>query len=125
MANISYGRSVKPELKDNARTRRHMRRMVEAIECRKIEEILASELGWEPPARGTELSRAENHCRRVASDRVSKAVETETEYHKQIMKGASSYSEYRSKPQHQRIGNEAGRTIHVKQRRIHTPISLI
>jgi len=92
MANISYGRSVKPVVKDNARTRRHMRRMVEAIECRKIEEILASELGWEPPARGTELSRAENHCRRVGSDRVSKAVETQTEYHKQILAGAAKYT---------------------------------
>ncbi|WP_455906872.1 transcriptional antitermination N peptide [Pantoea dispersa] len=92
MANISYGRSVKPVMKDNARTRRHRRRMVEAIECRRIEVILAAELGWEPPARNAELSRAENHCRRVFTDRISKAVETETEYHKQILAGASRYN---------------------------------
>lgn len=91
MPNITYGRSVKPVVKDNARTRRHMRRMVEAIECRKIEEILAAELGWEPSARITKLSRAENHCRRVVNDRVSKAMKTETEYYKQILTGASRY----------------------------------
>lgn len=125
MANISYGRSVKPVVKDNARTRRHMRRMVEAIECRKIEEILASKLGWEPPAQLPDFNPADLSYKRTVSDRVSKAVKTETEYHKQIIKGASSYREYGSKPRHQRIGNEAGRTIHVKQRRIHKPISLI
>ncbi|MDH1088709.1 hypothetical protein N5C79_19610 [Pantoea brenneri] len=92
MAKISYGRSVKPVVKDNARSRRHMRRMVEAIACRKIEEILASELGWEPPARATELSRAENHCRRAVTDRVSRAVEIDMDYHKQILAGAARYA---------------------------------
>lgn len=92
MANISYGRSVKPVVKDNARTRRHMRRMVEAIECRKIEEILAVHFGHEPPVRPVELNRAEVCCKLSTADRVSKAVETETEYYKQIMAGASKYN---------------------------------
>ncbi|WP_340278687.1 hypothetical protein [Pantoea agglomerans] len=95
MAKISYGRSVKPVVKDNARSRRHMRRIVEAIECRKIEGILAAELGWVPPARTSELSRAENHCRRVVSDRVSKAMKTETEYHKQILTESEKFSEHK------------------------------
>lgn len=117
MANISYGRSVKPVVKDNARTRRHMRRMAEAIECRKIEEVLAAQLGWEPPARATELSRAENHCRRVGSDRVSKAVETQTEYHKQILAGAAKYSDYRMSSLFTKVCNEAGRQIHAVQKK--------
>lgn len=116
MANISYSRSVKPVVKDNARTRRHMRRMVKAIECRKIEEILASELGWEPPERTTELSRAENHCRRVASERVSKAVDTETEYYRQILAGATRYVGRRISTKHRKVNNEAGRQIHAVQK---------
>lgn len=117
MAKISYGRSVKPVAKNNARARRHMRRMLEAIACRKIEEILASELGWEPPARATELCRAENHCRRAVTDRVSKAVETETEYHKQIMAGAAKYPDYRMNSQFTKVCNEAGRQIHAVQKK--------
>ena len=116
MANISYGRSVKPVVKDNARTRRHMRRMVEAIECRKIEKILAAELGWVPPARTSELSRAENHFRRVASERVSKAVDTETQYYRQILAGAAMYMEYRISTKHRKVNNEAGRQIHAVQK---------
>lgn len=125
MAKISYGRSVKPVVKNNARTRRHMRRMLEAIECRKIEEILAAQFGHELPVRSAELNRAEICCKRVTCNRVSKATETETEYHRQIMAGASSYREYHSKPHYQRIGNEAGRKIHVKQRRLKKPIPLM
>ena len=125
MAIISYGRSVKPVVKDNARTRRHMRRMVEAIECRKIEEILAAELGWEPPARTSELSRAENHCRRVVSDRVSMAVETETEYHKQIRAAAAKYVEHRMKSKYLKVCNEAGRQIRAVQRPCKKSIPLI
>ncbi|SNY71016.1 hypothetical protein [Pantoea sp. GL120224-02] len=116
MANISYGRSVKPVVKDNARTRRHMRRMVEAIVCCKIAEILAAELGWETPARTTELSRADKHCRRRVSDRISKAVETDTEYHKQILAGAAKYVEYRINSKYQKVCNEAGRQIHAEQK---------
>jgi len=125
MANISYGRSVKPVVKDNARTRRHMRRMVEAIECRKIEEILAAELGWGPPARTTELSRAENHCRRAVNDRVSKAVETETEYHKQILAGAANYVEHRMNSKYLKVANEAGRQIRAVQKPHRRSIPLI
>lgn len=39
MANISYGRSVSHFLKDNSRTRRHIRRVLEAFECRENEEF--------------------------------------------------------------------------------------
>lgn len=116
MANISYGRSVRPFIKDNSRTRRHMRRMVEAIKCRKIEEILDSELGEKSPAQATELCRAENLCRRVVSDRVSKAVETETEYRKQILAGADKYVEHRINSKYHKICNEAGRQIHAEQK---------
>lgn len=91
MAKISYGRSVKPVVKNNARTCRHMRRMLEAIECRKIEEILAAQFGHELPVRSAELNRAEICCKRVTCNRVSKATETETEYHRQIIAGAASY----------------------------------
>jgi len=125
MANISYGRSVKPVVKDNARTRRHMRRMAGAIECRKIEEILASELGWEPPVRATELSRTENHCRRAVTDRISKAVETETEYYKQILAGAAKYVQHRISSKYQKVCNEAGRQIRAVQKRHGKSIPLI
>jgi len=125
MANVSYGRSVKPVVKDNARTRRHMRRMVEAIECRKIEEILASKLGWELLARTTELSRAENHCRRIVNDRVSKAVETETEYHKQILVGAARYVAHRISSKKQKVSNKAGRQIRAVQKPRRRSIPLI
>jgi len=125
MANISYGRSVKPVVKDNARTRRHMRRMVEAIECRKIEAILASEQGWEPPERTTKLSRAENHSRRAVSDRVSKAVETETEYHKQILAGAANYVQHRISSKYQKVCNEAGRQIRAVQKPRRRSIPLV
>lgn len=125
MAIISYGKSVKPVVKDNARTRRHMRRMVEAIECRKIEEILAAELGWGPPARTTELSRAENHCRRVVSDRVSMAVETDTEYRKQIRAAAAKYVEHRVKSKYLKVCNEAGRQIRAVQKPRRRSIPLV
>jgi len=125
MAIISYGKSVKPVVKDNARTRRHMRRMVEAIECRKIEEILAAELGWGPTARTTELSRAENHFRRVLSDRVSMAVETKTEYHKQILASAANYVQHRISRKYQKVCNEAGRQIRAVQKPRRRSIPLV
>ncbi|OQP34054.1 hypothetical protein B2J69_09720 [Pantoea latae] len=102
-----------------------MRRMVEAIECRKIEEILAAELGWGPTARTTELSRAENHCRRVVSDRVSMAVETETEYRKQIRAAAAKYVEHRMKSKYLKVCNEAGRQIRAVQKPRRRSIPLV
>lgn len=125
MAKISYGRSVKPVVKDNARTRRHMRRMCEAIECRKIEEILAVQFGLEPPVRPAELNRAEICCKRSAVERISKAVETETEYHKQIMAGAAKYTERRISNQYLKVCNEAGRQIRAVQKRHGKSIPLI
>lgn len=117
MAKISYGRSVKPVVKNNARTRRHMRRMLEAIECRKIEEILAAQFGHELPVRSAELNRAEICCKRVTCNRVSKTTETETEYHKQIMAGAAKYPDYRMNSQFTKVCNEAGRQIHAVQKK--------
>ncbi|WP_205952189.1 hypothetical protein [Pantoea stewartii] len=57
MANISYGRSIKSLLKDNSRTRRHLRRMLEAFECRKNQEIPAV-----PPVRELPMHKIiQNH----------------------------------------------------------------
>lgn len=41
-------------------------------------------------------SRVVLQCKRPATDRVVKAVDTETEYHKQILAGAAAYAEQRS-----------------------------
>lgn len=92
MAKVSYGSSVKPAVKNNARARRHMRRMLEAIERRKIEEILSDQLRWELPAGSIESNQAEHSYKRTVSGRVSKAVETDTVYHKQILAGAARYA---------------------------------
>lgn len=92
MANIVYGKSLNPVGKDNAKSRRNARRAEEAIKAREIEAILASAFSQEAPQRRVELSRAEIACKRPAADRVVKAVETETEYHKQILEGAAKYT---------------------------------
>ena len=125
MANISYGRSVKPVVKNNARTRRHMRRMVEAIECRKIEETLAAQLGWEPPARLPDFNRAELGCKPKVSDRVNKAAERETEYHNQIQAAAAKYVEHRMKSKYLKVANEAGRQIRAVQKPYRKSIPLV
>lgn len=91
MANIVYGKSLNPVGKDNAKSRRNARRAEEAIKAREIEAILASAFSQEAPQRRVELSRAEIACKRPAADRVVKAVETETEYHKQILAGAEKH----------------------------------
>jgi len=58
MANICYGKSVKTIDKVNARTRRHIRRMVKAIECRKIEEVQAAKPGDDQAAKSIKLKQA-------------------------------------------------------------------
>lgn len=58
-------------------------------------------------------------------DRVVKAVETETEYHKQIMAGASMYVEHRISTKYQKVSNEAGRQIHAVQKMRGKSIPLI
>ncbi|MGE1561339.1 hypothetical protein [Pantoea septica] len=45
-----------------------------------------------------------------------KAVETQTEYHKQILAGASIYVERRISTKYQRVSNEAGRHIQAVQK---------
>ena len=53
---------------------------------------------------------------RKPTDRVVKAVDTETEYHKQILAGASMYVEHRISTKYQKVSNEAGRQIHAVQK---------
>lgn len=53
---------------------------------------------------------------RKPADRVSKAVDTETEYHKQILAGAAMYVERRISTKYQKVSNEAGRQIHAVQK---------
>lgn len=55
-------------------------------------------------------------CQRKPTERVVKAVDTATEYHKQILAGAAAYIEYRANPKHQKVANEAGRQIHAVQK---------
>ncbi|QGY29793.1 antitermination protein N [Pantoea cypripedii] len=62
---------------------------------------------------------------RKPTDRVVKAVDTDTEYHKQILAGAAAYVEYRSNPKHQKVTNEAGRQIHAVQRQRGKSIPLV
>lgn len=56
-------------------------------------------------------------CKRPAADRVVKAVETETEYHQQIMAGAARYTERRISNQYLKVCNEAERQIRAVQKR--------
>jgi|GEM_PF-569021 len=125
MANIVYGKSLNPVGKDNAKSRRNARRAEEAIKAREIEAILASAFSQEAPQRRVELSRAEIACKRPAADRVVKAVDTETEYHKQILAGASMYVEHRISTKYQKVSNEAGRQIHAVQKMRGKSIPLI
>lgn len=66
--------------------------------------------------------KAKPSCRPVLTlnrrptDRVVKAVDTETEYHKQILAGAAAYVEHRMSTKYQRVTNEAGRQIHAVQK---------
>lgn len=75
--------------------------------------------------------KAQPSCRPILTlnrkpiDRVVKAVETETEYHKQILASSSSYVEYRRNAKYHNIGNEAGRQIHAVQKRRGKSIPLI
>lgn len=61
-------------------------------------------------------SRVVLQCKRLAADRVVKAVETETENHKQILAGAAMYVEHRISTKYQKVSNEAGRQIHAVQK---------
>lgn len=66
--------------------------------------------------------KAKPSCRPVLTlnrrptDRVVKAVDTETEYHKQILAGAAMYVEHRISTKYQKVNNEAGRQIHAVQK---------
>ena len=70
-------------------------------------------------------SRVVLQCKRPAADRVVKAVETETEYHKQILAGAAAYVEHRISTKYQKVSNEAGRQIHAVQKMRGKSIPLI
>lgn len=62
---------------------------------------------------------------RKPADRVVKAVDTETEYHKQILAGAAAYVEHRISSKYQKVSNEAGRQIHAVQKMRGKSIPLI
>lgn len=62
---------------------------------------------------------------RKPTDRVVKAVDTETEYQKQILAGAAAYIEHRISTKYQRVSNEAGRQIHAVQKMRGKSIPLI
>lgn len=53
---------------------------------------------------------------RKPTDRVVKAVDTETDYYKQILAGAAMYVEHRISIKYHRVSNEAGRQIHAVQK---------
>lgn len=75
--------------------------------------------------------KAKPSCRPVLTlnrrptDRVVKAVDTETEYHKQILAGAAMYVEHRISSKYQKVSNEAGRQIHAVQKMRGKSIPLI
>lgn len=64
-------------------------------------------------------------CKRPAADRVMKAVDTETEYHKQILAGAAKYVEHCVRTKYQKVSNEDGRQIHAVQKMRGKSIPLI
>jgi len=70
-------------------------------------------------------SRVVLQCKRPVTDRVVKAVDTDTEYHKQILVGAAMYVEHRISTKYQRVSNEAGRQIHARQKMRGKSIPLI
>lgn len=69
-------------------------------------------------------SRVVLQCKRKPADVVSKAVDTETEYHKQILAGAAAYVEQRTSSKYQKVSNEAGRQIHAVQKKFATSKAL-
>ncbi|MCW0353986.1 antitermination protein [Pantoea ananatis] len=55
--------------------------------------------------------------KRQVTPSVNRAVDTETEYHKQILAGAAAYVEYRINNKYLKVNNEAGRQIHAVQKK--------
>lgn len=104
-------------MKENAKTRRHYRRMLKAIENRKINESLGLNNGLQPLEQVSKQRLEELNSKQSISSRVCKAVRTETEYHIQILSGASKFQHYHLKPEFHRINNETGRQIFVKEKR--------
>ncbi|UIA85252.1 antitermination protein [Erwinia tracheiphila] len=84
------------------------------------EQAKSSEVMHRPTAGRVVLS-----CNRKPIDRVSKAVDTSTEYHKQILAAAAKYVECRENPKYRKVLNEAGRTINAKQKMRGKSIPLI
>jgi len=106
-------------MRENAKTRRHLRRALDAIRRRSTElACVIKILGNEHPQCSPE-SKRNNSLSQLANDRICKAVDTQTEYHKQIIQEAAKYPDYRANPQFMKIGNEAGRQIHAIQKRNH------
>jgi len=64
-------------------------------------------------------------CKRRATPSVDRAVDTETDYHKQILAGAAAYVEYRISSKFKKVSNEAGRQIHAVQKMRGKSIPLI
>ncbi|WP_258576979.1 hypothetical protein [Candidatus Pantoea persica] len=71
------------------------------------------------------MSREEISCKHKAADRVSKTVETETDYHKQILAGAAKYVEHRISSKYQKVINEAGRQLRAVQKPRRRSIPLV
>jgi hypothetical protein len=64
-------------------------------------------------------------CKRRVTPSVNRAVDTETDYHKQILAGAAAYVEYRISSKFKKVSNEAGRQIHAVQKMRGKSIPLI
>lgn len=102
----------------NAQERRRDRRAGKQAEWKQANPLLVG-VKAQPSCRPTLT------LNRKAVDRVVKAVETETEYHKQILAGAEAYVECRENPKYRKVCNEAGRQIHAVQKRRGKSIPLI
>lgn len=122
MTLITYGCSVR----ETAKTRRHARRRAAAIERDNLEKIIDAASGTEPeavavteaPARMLRVDRA------ISAPRL-RATGPETDYHRQILAGAAAYVEHRISTKYQKVSNEAGRQIHVVQKKCGRSIPLI
>lgn len=104
-------------MKENAKTRRHLRRVLNAIRRCSKEVAYIIEVPVDQRSKASSVKKRDHSLSQLSINRVRKAVDTQTEYNKQIVEAAAKYPDYRVNPQFMKVCNEAGRQIHAVQKR--------
>ncbi|MDF7630465.1 hypothetical protein PUG46_14435 [Erwiniaceae bacterium L1_55_4] len=125
MAIIIFGRSVKPLMKNNSKSRRHMRRMLIAMARRKEEQLSGEQNEVKLTTHHLKVYESKSINELKSNDRVSKAIETETDYHKQILAESEKFREHKRNINMWKVNNNEGRIIHVLQKTVKKSTILI